>query len=64
MNEPVGDPLLLPREAASRLGVCVKTIGRYRRKGLLEAVPLPGGRSFRYRASVVQVFLDTPGDPQ
>lgn len=60
----VADPLLTPQETADRLGVTVKSIGRYRRAGLLKAVPLPGGRSFRYRTSVVQAILDTPGDPQ
>lgn len=57
------DPLLKPVEVARRLGVDVKSVGRWRRAGLLQAVALPGG-GFRFRTSVVEAILNTPGDPQ
>jgi predicted site-specific integrase-resolvase len=57
------DPLLMPHEAAHLLGVGVKSVGRWRRAGLLESVKLPGG-GHRYRTSVVEAILNTPGDPR
>ena len=61
MDDP--DPLLAPHEAARLLGVGVESVGRWRRAGLLQAVRLPGG-GHRYRTSVVEAILNTPGDPR
>lgn len=60
---PISDPLLKPSEVARQLGVDVKSVGRWRRAGLLQTVALPGG-GYRYRTSVVEAILNTPGDPQ
>jgi len=59
----IGDPLLTPHETARLLGVGVESVGRWRRAGLLASVQLPGG-GYRYRTSVVEKILGTPGDPQ
>ena len=58
MKRPVDvDPLLRPAEVAARFGVNVKSLARWRKTGLIVAVPLPSGH-FRYRTSVVQAILD------
>ena len=48
-----GDRLIEPREAAKLFGVTSKTLGRWRRQGLISAQGTMGGR-FRYWESEVR----------
>lgn len=48
-----GDRLIEPRDAAKMFGVTSKTLGRWRRKGLIGAQETLGGR-FRYWESEVR----------
>jgi len=48
-----GDRLIEPREAAKLFGVTSKTLGRWRKRGLIGAQETLGGR-FRYWESEVR----------
>ena len=52
----VEERLLPPREAAKRLGVSVKTLWKWQRKGLIKAVRLPTGK-LRYPESEVERII-------
>jgi excisionase family DNA binding protein len=53
----VTDRLLTAREVAEHLGFAPKTILRWRRRGLLPAIELPGGK-VRFRPEDVDAWLD------
>lgn len=51
------DRLLTPDEVAALARVKLRTVGVWRRTGVLPAVPLPGGRVWRYRLMDVAAAL-------
>ena len=50
--------LLTGRDASARLGVAVKTINRWRKMGLIEALQLPDGT---YRYNIAQIIAALGG---
>lgn len=51
------DPLLRPRDAAKRLGVCTETIWRWMRKGAIAFEQVGPYRKKRIRSSVVEALI-------
>ncbi len=64
MNFERPDPLLPPRIAAKRLGVCTETIWRWMRKGSIDYVEVGPHRRKRIRESVVVGMLKAWHVPQ
>jgi predicted site-specific integrase-resolvase len=54
------DPLLRPRDAAKRLGVCTETIWRWMRKGALAYVEVGPHHKKRILTSVCDSMLSVP----
>ena len=52
----VKEKLLPPREVAKRLGVSVKTLWKWQKRGLIRAVRLPTGK-LRYPESEVERII-------
>ena len=50
--------LLTGREASTRLGVATKTINRWRKEGLIQALQLPDGT---YRYNIAQIIAALGG---
>lgn len=67
-DEPVGARLLSVRAAAAALGVHEHTIRSWVRKGILEAIHLPGSNYSRFRLEEVrrvrQLMEETKGGPR
>lgn len=54
--------LLTTAEVADAFRVAQATVNRWVREGDLKAIPLPGGKGYRYRRSDVEALL-TPTEP-
>lgn len=53
----VPDDLLTTAEVAQRFRVSEETVSRWAREGILTAIPLPSGRGYRFRKSVIDAAL-------
>lgn len=56
-NEPSGDELITPGEAAERLYVTTRTLQRMAERGEIEAIKLPSGHR-RYLLESIEAIRD------